>query len=372
MRPRLEALAQEGTLELVVPAEGSLPRLYGDAHRVRVLPYEPLTVPRGPLEGLRALRRFRREVRRFRRELRRARPDLVVVVTAVLPAALLAARLEGLPTVVYVGEIFAKGHVDGRLRALGGRLNARLCESLADRLVCCSMTVAEQFNGRATTATIYPGVSQAYVEGDGSAFRAQYGLEQAKPLIAVVGNLGAARAQDTALRALVTIRERLPGAQLVVVGLPHPRPVDERFAADLHHLAVELNVERSVVFTGFVEQIADVYAAADVVVNPARFNEPFGRVAVEALAAGRPVVASSVGAIPEVLRDGRDALLVPPEDPQALAAGVVRLTEDPGLAARLVAEGGRRVRRRFDEASGVESFERVVAELLAERETKAT
>ena len=92
MRPRLEALAQEGTLELVVPAEGSLPRLYGDAHRVRVLPYEPLTVPRGPLEGLRALRRFRREVRRFRGELRRARPDLVVIVTAVLPAALLAWR----------------------------------------------------------------------------------------------------------------------------------------------------------------------------------------------------------------------------------------------------------------------------------------
>ena len=50
----------------------------------------------------------------FRRELRRTRPDLVVVVTTVLPAALLAARLEGLPTIAYVGEIFAKGYVEGR------------------------------------------------------------------------------------------------------------------------------------------------------------------------------------------------------------------------------------------------------------------
>jgi hypothetical protein len=74
------------------------------------------------------------------------------------------------------------------------------------------------------------GISEAYAEGDGAAFRAQHGLEQASPLIALVGNVCAARAQDTAVRALAAVRERLPRAQLVVAGLPHPRPADEAFA----------------------------------------------------------------------------------------------------------------------------------------------
>ena len=83
------------------------------------------------------------------------------------------------------------------------------------------------------------------------------------------------------------------------------------------------------------------------VVNPARFAEPFGRVAAEALVAGRPVVASRIGAIPEVVRDGRDGLLVEPDDPEALADAVIRLLDDSALAERLVRSGRERVLERF-------------------------
>jgi len=373
LRPRLEALrgSSGSSLEVIAPGEGSLRGLYEDLGEVRTLAYEPLTVPNGVVAALKAVRLLRREVVAFRREIRRARPDLVIVVTAVLPAALIAARLEGLPTVVYVGEIFAKGHVEGRMRALGGRLTARLCEALADRLVCCSETVAAQFPRHGKAVTIYPGISEVYAHGDRDGFRSRHGLEDASPLIAVVGNVCAARGQDTAVRALPAIRERLPNAQLMIAGLPHPRPVDQAFAADLSDVVCELGLEQSVLFTGFVERVGDVYAAADVIMNPARFNEPFGRVALEALVAGRPVVASSVGAIPEVLRDGRDALLVPRDDPQAFADSVVRVAEDPEMSSRLVAEGGRRARRDFAESRGVATFERVVAEVLGEHRAVA-
>jgi len=257
------------------------------------------------------------------------------------------------------------------MRALGGQLTARLCEALADRLVCCSETVAAQFPRHGKAVTIYPGISEVYAHGDREGFRSYHGIEDADPLIAVVGNVGRARAQDAAVRALPAIRERLPDAQLMIAGLPHPRLADEQYAADVYDLVCDLGLEYSVLFTGFVERVGDVYAAADVVVNPARFNEPFGRVALEALLAGRPVVASSVGAIPEVLRDGRDALLVPRDEPQALADAVVRVAGDPDLSARLVAEGGRRARREFAESRGVAAFERVVAEVLVEHEAAA-
>ncbi len=368
LRPRLEALAaQGGSLEVLAPGEGSLARLYGDLGPVRALGYEALTVPRTPREAARGFARFVREVRLFRHELRRTRPDLVVVVTTVLPAVLLAARLERLPTIVYVGEIFDKGHVGGRLRALGGRTIARLSEALADRLVCCSQTVAKQFHRPGRAIAIYPGIAPSYVDGDGASFRAHHGLEDGEPVIAVVGNVSAGRGQDVAVRALAHVLERLPRARLLIAGLPHPRAVDEAFAAEVRRLARELGVERRVVFAGAVERVADVYAASDLVVNPARFNEPFGRVAPEALIAGRAVVASAVGAIPEVLRDGRDALLVPPDDPRTLGEAILRLWEDAGLRDRLVAEGRRRVQKEFAEEAGVEAFERVVAEVLAER-----
>ena len=368
LRPRLEALARRGVaLEVLAPGEGSLARAYGDLGSVRALPYASLTVPRTLREGARALRSFTRDVALFRRELRLRRPDVVVVVTTVLPAALIAARLERLPTVAYVGEIFPTRATGGTARALGGRVIARLSAALADRLVCCSKTVAGQFKRHGGTVTIYPGISRAYAEGDRAGFRARHGLEKASPLLAVVGNVTEGRGQDTAVRALAVLRKQFPDAQLVIVGLPHPRPVDEAFGAAVHDLVRELGVGRSVTFTGFVERVADVYAAADVVVNPARLNEAFGRVAFEAFMAGRPVVASAVGAVPEVLGNGRDTLLVPRDDPVALAEAVSRLVENPALRDRLVAEGSRRVESEFGEEAGIEAFERVVADVIEKR-----
>ena len=368
LRPRLAALAECGSLEVLAPGVGTLASEYAVLGPVRAIDYEVLTVPRRPGEAVRALRRLGRDVRRFRREMRRARPDLVVVVTTVLPAALIAARLERLPTVVDVGEIFAKGYVGGPARMIGGRAIGTLTERLADRLVCCSRAVVEQFSprGRAKAVLIYPGIDAGHAEGDGAEFRAAHGLEDARPLVAVIGHLSPARGQDTAIRALPALRARLPGARLVIAGAP-PRPIDRAYAAELSDLAEQCGVADAVVFVGFVERIADVYAAADVVVNPARFNEPFGRVGPEALIAGRPVVATAVGAIPEVLRHGRDALLVPPDDAEALAGAVIRLVEDDELRERIVREGGRRVRERFGEAQGVAAFERVVAEAGARR-----
>jgi glycosyltransferase involved in cell wall biosynthesis len=87
-------------------------------------------------------------------------------------------------------------------------------------------------------------------------------------------------------------------------------------------------------------------AACDLFVLASRW-EGFGLVFLEAMAAGKPVVATRVSAIPEVVVDGETGLLVPPEDPQALAGAIIRLCHDPSESRRLGNNGYRRVREHF-------------------------
>jgi glycosyltransferase involved in cell wall biosynthesis len=177
--------------------------------------------------------------------------------------------------------------------------------------------------------------------------------------VAVVGSISRQRGQDVLVEALPSLRERVPDVRVLMVGDPHPRPADRAYRGELAERAGRLGVAEQVVWTGAVERIADVYAAADAVVNPTR-RESFGRVAAEALLAGRPVVSTRVGGVPEVLRDGVDGLLVEPDSPDALAAAVVRVLTDPDLAARLVDAGAERVRREFSRERSLAGFAEAV------------
>ena len=163
-----------------------------------------------------------------------------------------------------------------------------------------------------------------------------------------------------AIRALRAVRARFASARLAIVGEPFPRSADLEYAEHLRRAAAAEVGSPAVVFAGFDDRVADAYAAADVVVNPAINPESFGRVACEALAAGRPVVSSAVGAVAETLRDGRTALLVPPGDPDALAAAAISLLSDPDLAERLARAGREDVLRRFDPERGLERFKAAV------------
>ena len=119
---------------------------------------------------------------------------------------------------------------------------------------------------------------------------------------------------------------------------------------------------------GQVEDVPGLFAAADVVVNPARFDEPFGRVAFEAAIAGTPAVVTRVGAAEELFRDGESALVVPPEDPAAIATAVARLLDEPELAERLVVAAATFARERLSPEASVEGFRTVVEAVLARRQ----
>lgn len=346
----LTLLRERGTVEFMVPEAGPTVQDFSAFGPVTVAPYQALVYANGLRSAPRTARALVHDVRLFRRELRRRRPDIVIAITTVLPALLVAARLERVPAVVYAAEIYGQDWKRARGRRAFGVALAYATAWLSKGIVCCSDAVARQFprSPRRRVAVAYPPIGREYAGGSRARGRERLGLAAEDICVGVVGSLSRGRGQDVAIRAVAALRERYPSLRLLVVGTPHPREVDVAFARELRDLARDLGVDQAVTFAGTdvvgsgADAMADVYAAVDLVVNPARVAESFGRVAPEALVAGRPVVATRVGAVSEVLRDGVDAVLVPPDDPGALANAVAKVLDDPALAGRLVESGGLR------------------------------
>ena len=153
--------------------------------------------------------------------------------------------------------------------------------------------------------------------------RRELGLPPTGPLVGCVARLVPVKGVHHLLEAVPRIRAAVPEATVVYVG-------DGPLRADLEHRAGALGVKETVVFLGLRRDVAEIMPLFDLVVLPS-LNEGMGKAAVEAMAAGRPVVGSRISGIQDVIADGETGVLVPPGDPPALAAAVVRCLTDPGL-----------------------------------------
>jgi glycosyltransferase involved in cell wall biosynthesis len=114
----------------------------------------------------------------------------------------------------------------------------------------------------------------------------------------------------------------------------------------------------------------DFYGALDLVAHPA-MEEPFGLAVVEAMASGRPIVAIAGGGVPEIIRADVDGLLVPAEQPAAMAEAILRLHDDPVLAERLTRSARQRVLDRFTPEIQARAMEAVYTTVAARRQTRA-
>ena len=205
---------------------------------------------------------------------------------------------------------------------------------------------------------IYNGIDTAYYAvppdlAEIEAFRKRWGIRLDQPVIGSIGRLAAGRVKgfDTLLVAAYLLRRRTPTVQVLIVGDGPRRPF-------LEDVATRLGVQDQVRFVGEIQDIRVPLAAMDLFVFASRWPEAFGLTLVEAMAAGKPVIGTEVGAVPEIIRHDLEGLLIPPDDPAALAEGIVRLLDDPVTAQRF----GRQAQTRVSEAF---SLTRMAAEVEA-------
>jgi glycosyltransferase involved in cell wall biosynthesis len=201
--------------------------------------------------------------------------------------------------------------------------------------------VVDEGRGDAPRSLIYNGVDLDRYDHQEPCctLREEYGMEPSSSIVGVVGRLELEKGHPTLLEAWPIVLRSVPEAYLIVVG------EGSRLDA-LHEVARDLRILHRVVFTGRRDDIPAVTAAFDVAVLPS-YREAQGLTILEAMALSRPVVASNVGGIPEMIHDGETGLLVPPHDPQALAGAIVRLLRDHQLADTLGRAGHDLVHDRF-------------------------
>ena len=303
--------------------------------------------------------------------MREQRPHILHTHTAKAGAVgRLAARLAGdarPPIIVHTfhGHVL-RGYFDPFRTELFRRLEHELARTTT-RLIAVSPEVRDDLVGLGVAPPEKFAVVRLGIELDErtdaeSEVRAEYrrlfGIPPERFVVGWIGRMTAVKRVPDILESFRLLLERGVDATLCLVG-------DGPDQAEAERLARRLGITKRCLFVGYQREVAPYYALFDAFVLPSA-NEGTPVVAIEALAAGRPVVASAVGGVPDVVRDGEDGFLVPAGDVDALAERLERLARDKELAAVTGHTAQQRVRERYSVDRLVDDIDRLYRQLLAE------
>ncbi len=189
--------------------------------------------------------------------------------------------------------------------------------------------------------------------------RREFGLNGNDIVCIFVSRLVPIKGHQYLISAIPEVLGNVPSAKFVLVG-------DGELKDELEQQASNLGVKDSVIFTGLRHDVPELLAMSDLFVLSS-INEGMGRVLVEAMAVGLPVVATRVGGVPDVVVDGETGILVPSHSSNALASAIVKLLKDKNMRKRMGEAGRRRVNPAFGVEAMVRNIGNVYEELIAQK-----
>jgi len=284
--------------------------------------------------------------------------DLVHCNNSLNRAAVLAARLAGVPQICHVRMLHDLSFVD--------RYLARFVNSF----IYISGVVERCYLGQGIPAgrgqVVYNPIDiEAFGQTDHSAaLRAELRLADQDWVISNVGRLDWWKGHEDFLQAMAEVVRSQPNVKALIVGAADSDPQNQAYCRRLQQLVIDLGLSGHVIFTGFRTDIPRIMAASDVVVHSSSEPEPFGRVVVEAMAAGRPVVATAAGGVLDIIEDQVTGLLVPPKNATLMAKAIQQLLQNREQA-RIMGECARQqTSRRFSVKQHVTAVQQIYQRVL--------
>ncbi len=319
-------------------------------------------------EGYRAAKQFylllRRDVPLARRVARIIREEAVDLVhhnntLSGNRATVMAARMAGVSQVCHVRMLHRLSFVE------------RPLVRWVDAFVYISRAVEQLYQSQGVPAekgqVIHNPIDvERFEQADDTAdLRAELGLNGGDQLISNVGRLDWWKGHDDFLQAMAEVVRFHPNARALIVGTPGSTATSQAYYRRLQRLVADLGLSQHVIFTGFRNDVPRIIAASDVVVHSASEPEPFGRVVVEAMAAGRPVVATAAGGVLDIVEDRVTGLLVPPKSPSTMADAIRHLLQNRERGQQMGQRAQRQAKSRFSAQQHVTTMQQIYERVLA-------
>ncbi len=246
----------------------------------------------------------------------------------------------------------------------------RKLSRFTQKIICCSKAVENFVRNTEKitdnkTIVIYNGVDEGRFSPrkSSTSIRAEFGLDEEAAVVGTVSSLTPHKGHEYLIQAASLVQDTFPSVKFLVVG-------DGPLRIKLEEQAKNLNIHPSVIFTGTRKDIPEILSLLDVFVLPSHTREGLGIVIIEAMAAEKPVVATDIGGIPEVVDDGETGLLVPPGDPEALSKAITTLLQDPSRAKTMGEKGRTRVKEMFTTTKMLSEIEHVYQSLTSQRKVE--
>lgn len=273
------------------------------------------------------------------------------------------ARLTNIPIIWHIRDIIRPRWVSRFLTFVAGKL--------ASQIIVVSNATGAEFTQRGKkldkTVTIYNGIDLDEFNPNisGIKIKKEFGLNCRTPIIGILGQLAPGKGHKVFIKAARKILKYFPTAKFLIVGdiVYHH---EKRYRRKLKEMVANLSLTNNIVFTGFRNDVPEIMSSLDVLVHTSIMPDSLPRVLLEAMALGKPIVATNVGGVPEIIEDGKTGILVSPDNADAVAEAVVTLLQDKERAKQMGLAGRQRVEQNFSIEKHIERVQGLYTELLIE------
>ena len=288
---------------------------------------------------------------RLKRRIRAIGPDLIH--TNSLKSDILggiAGLRAGVPVIWHVRDRIVPEYLPGRV----AWIFRRLCRWMPTYIVAISQSVLDTLD---LPHRFLQDARRAQVVHDGvliDDLPLKSEDRNAPISVGIVGRITRWKGQHIFLEAAARVRERIPSARFSIIGAPLFG--EAAYEAEIQKLTDDLKLRDAVEFTGHRPDVRELIANLDILVHASTIGEPFGQVVAEGMAAGKPVIATRGGGVPEIIDDGNTGILVPMGDAETLAEAIIWLANKPELREQM----GKAARQRAEEYFNIQRTARGV------------